>query len=249
LAYVTNQGIRIHYEIEGHGPPMLLLHGFAGSLDDWRGFGYVDVLKRAYRLILLDERGHGRSDKPRAAASYAMCHRVADVLAVLDALAVDQAYVCGYSMGGEVAFALAQTAPERVKALLVGGMHPYEAAHPDAYDQAIALLKEGIGAAAAAWAPLERRQRFLRNDAEALIASMEAARDWGGLGERMTDISMPSLFYVGEEDTLMLPGIQSCAQQVLRATFVVLPGMDHSDVYERSEVVLPHLANFLESLS
>ena len=249
MPYIANQGIRIHYEIEGHGPPMLLMHGFAGSLDDWRDFGYVDVLKRAYRLILLDERGHGKSDKPRAADSYAMCYRVSDVLAVLDALAVGRVYVCGYSMGGEVAFALAQTAPERVKALLIGGMHPYEAAHPDAYDQAVALLKEGIEAAAAAWAPLERRQRFLQNDAEALIASMEAARDWTGLGEKVTDLSMPSLFYVGEEDPLMLPGIQSCAQQVSRATLVVLPGMDHSDAYERSEVVLPHLANFLESIS
>ena len=62
--FVENDGLQIHYEVEGQGPPLILLHWWTGSLEDWRLFGYVDALKDTYRLILIDARGHGQSDKP-----------------------------------------------------------------------------------------------------------------------------------------------------------------------------------------
>ncbi len=63
MPYADHQGIRIHYQVEGEGPPLVLQHGFTQSIQDWYRAGYVDALKPAYQLILIDARGHGGSEK------------------------------------------------------------------------------------------------------------------------------------------------------------------------------------------
>src|SRR3954447_26749762 len=71
MPYASNDGVRIYYEREGSGPPLVLHHGFTRSLEGWRDNGYADVLNTEYELILMDARGHGRSDKPHDPAAYA----------------------------------------------------------------------------------------------------------------------------------------------------------------------------------
>ena len=108
MPYIENSGVRIHYAVEGSGPELVLLHGFMGSIVDWIALGYVGALQAHYRLILIDSRGHGRSDRPHDEASYALDRRVADVTAVLDALSVETAHFWGYSMGGYIGFGMAK---------------------------------------------------------------------------------------------------------------------------------------------
>ncbi len=100
MPYARNQGVRIYYEVEGDGPPLVLQHGSACSHLEWREMGYSDVLRQDYQLILIDARGHGASGKPHEPAAYALPRRVADVLAVLDALTLRHAHYFGYSLGG-----------------------------------------------------------------------------------------------------------------------------------------------------
>src|SRR5215472_8898423 len=88
MSYADNQGIRIHYRVEGEGPPFVLQHGFTQCIDDWYEAGYVDALKRDYRLILVDARGHGHSDKPHDPDAYGLDKWVADVTSVADAIGV-----------------------------------------------------------------------------------------------------------------------------------------------------------------
>ena len=126
MPYASHQGTRIHYQVEGEGPPLVLQHGFTGNLKRWYSFGYVDALKADYQLILVDARGHGASDKPHDSAAYALPLRVGDVLAVLDALHLDKADYWGYSMGGWIGFGMAKYAAQRVHSLVIGGAHPYE---------------------------------------------------------------------------------------------------------------------------
>ena len=66
MPYINNNGIRIHYQVDGvkQGPPLVLLHGTTQSLGDWYELGWVEGLKSDYRLILIDLRGLGHSDKP-----------------------------------------------------------------------------------------------------------------------------------------------------------------------------------------
>src|SRR5262245_37737620 len=109
MPYANNQGVRTHYEVEGAGPPLVLLHGLTASPEQWRFFGVVDELKHGYQLILIDGRGHGASDKPHDPAAYSQEAMAGDFVAVLDQLGVPRAYYWGTSMGGETGFALPDT--------------------------------------------------------------------------------------------------------------------------------------------
>lgn len=125
MPYAENNGVRIHYRVIGTGKPLVLHHGFTESIEDWLECGYVDALQCQHRLILMDARGHGRSDKPHDPVVYSLETRVRDVVAVLDAIGIKRAHYWGYSMGGWVGFGMAQFAPERVDQLVIGGQHPF----------------------------------------------------------------------------------------------------------------------------
>jgi pimeloyl-ACP methyl ester carboxylesterase len=115
MPYTENAGVRIHYETEGSGPALVLLHGFMSSLEDWATCGYLSALRPHYQVIMIDSRGHGESDKPHDEAAYTLDRRVSDVTSVLDALNIDQAHCWGYSMGGYIGYGMADTAPGRLR--------------------------------------------------------------------------------------------------------------------------------------
>jgi pimeloyl-ACP methyl ester carboxylesterase len=176
MPYANSGGVRIHYHLEGAGQPLILQHGFTGSLQGWHNNGYVEVLKHDYQLILIDARGHGASDKPHDPKAYDMQLRAADVVAVLDDLNIRQAHYLGYSMGGRMGFGLAKYAPARCHSLLIGGMHPYRWGQ-DILDQRANDLKRGMAAYVAAIETQgesldpEYKSHLLASDPEALIAS------------------------------------------------------------------------------
>ena len=118
MPFAVNQGNRIHYQVEGKGPPLVLLHGIFWRVAGWYRYGYVDALKDKYRLILIDALGHGGSDKSHDGTAYTLPRHVGDITAVLDALEVPQAHVWGYSMGGWFGFGMAKYARDRHGALL-----------------------------------------------------------------------------------------------------------------------------------
>ncbi|MDE2463966.1 MAG: alpha/beta hydrolase [Alphaproteobacteria bacterium] len=117
-------GLKIAFEDIGQGEPIVLVHGFGSDrLQNWRGPGWYDTLLAAgRRVIALDIRGHGQSDKPYDPALYAQERRVSDVLAVMDAAGVARAVVMGYSMGGYMTIHLAKEFGSRVERLIVGGV-------------------------------------------------------------------------------------------------------------------------------
>ncbi|MCY4577785.1 MAG: alpha/beta fold hydrolase, partial [Chloroflexi bacterium] len=62
MPHADNNGVRIHYHVEGEGAPLVLQHGLTSSILRWYEFGFVDALKSDYKLLLIDARGHGDSD-------------------------------------------------------------------------------------------------------------------------------------------------------------------------------------------
>ena len=70
MPYADNNGVRIHYHVEGEGTPLVLQHGLTSSIMRWYSFGFVDALKNDYRLLIIDARGHGDSDKIYGAEAY-----------------------------------------------------------------------------------------------------------------------------------------------------------------------------------
>ena len=125
MPYTANEGVRIHFDVEGDGPPLVLLHGFGVSGDAWRTGGHVDALSSEFQVITMDARGHGRSDKPHAPAYYSLLKRARDVTSVINAAGVDTAYFLGYSLGGITGFGLSTYAPQRIRSAIVLGASPY----------------------------------------------------------------------------------------------------------------------------
>ncbi len=119
MPFVDNNDVKIRYEVDGEGPPLVLMHGTTSRAEVWRRSGVVDALKSSYRLILIDARGHGESDKPDLPSAYLPEPKANDVTAVLDQLDIGSAHFLGYSMGGRLGFDLCLIAPERLRSDVV----------------------------------------------------------------------------------------------------------------------------------
>jgi pimeloyl-ACP methyl ester carboxylesterase len=245
MAYADNDGLRVHYRVEGDGPPLIMQHGFTDSLETWYELGYVDGLKREHRLILIDARGHGGSDKPHRSSAYASELRASDIVAVLQALEIPRADFFGYSMGGWIGFCMARHAPERVRRLVLGGNGGEGRSRIG--DPYLAALRTG-GAAAirGVWrAPLPEAlvARLLTNDVEALMASRVDSLGFADVLPRMT---MRCLLYAGSADS-EYPLVEETAAEMPNAAFFGLPGLGHAEAYLRSDLVLPRVLEFLAS--
>ncbi len=247
MRHASNQGVHIHYEVEGEGPPLVLQHGLTVSLSSWYDRGYVDRLKNDYRLILVDARGHGSSDKPHSADAYTSKSMAGDIVAVLDELNLKRAHYLGYSMGGWIGFALAEHAPERLHSLIIGGMH-HRKLGPDCPE--VVPFSEGMEATVASWeeqsGPMDPdfKAKLLANDAEALKATVLGMVRHPGFQDVLPTMTMPCLVYVGEADPAF-PLAKDTVKHIPKVTVVWLPDLDHLEAIRRSEVVLPHIKRFL----
>jgi pimeloyl-ACP methyl ester carboxylesterase len=119
---VVSDGVRIHYMEAGEGVPVVLLHGYTSCCDaGWFANGVAKELARDHRVIGIDARGHGRSEKPHDPAKYDGDRMPADVIEVLDALGVKKAHFHGYSMGGGIVAHLLARHPDRFITASFGG--------------------------------------------------------------------------------------------------------------------------------
>jgi len=251
MPYADNRGLRIHYRSEGAGAPLVLQHGFSESIEDWYEYGYVDALKNNFRLILVDARGHGGSDKPHDPAAYALEYRVSDVVVVLDALRIEKAHYWGYSMGGWIGFGMANFARERVDHLVIGGQHPFARSMEPLRQMVRAGIEGGFQVFLAAYervfGPVKGAlvTRLRTADLEALLA---LAHDRPSLEKMLPQISVPCLLYSGEADEVCTEA-QAASERIPRATFFSLPVFDHCQTFCRSDLVVPEIVRFLRSPS
>lgn len=244
MPYSMNHGIRLYYEVHGDGPPLILQHGSACSSAEWHERGYCAALQRNYRLILLDARGHGQSDRPHDADAYALPHRVGDVLAVLDTLNIRRAHFFGYSMGGWIGFGLATYAPERLRTLIAGGAHPFAETFQErrtARDQSLEAFIASCERSLGDDLTPSLRARLLTTDLQALHAQTQ---DRPSLGDALSSMTMPCLLFAGEHEP-RLPSIQQARQRMPNATFFLVPGCTHFGAWARSDLVVPHILAFL----
>ncbi|WP_271025022.1 alpha/beta hydrolase [Rhizobium sp. RCAM05973] len=126
ISYFVRDGLKLAYFDEGNpnGEPVLLIHGFASTaVANWVNPGWLKVLDEAgYRVIAIDNRGHGMSDKPYDADVYHPWIMAEDAVALLDHLGIPEAHVMGYSMGARVSTFMAIAHPDRVRSLVLGGL-------------------------------------------------------------------------------------------------------------------------------
>jgi pimeloyl-ACP methyl ester carboxylesterase len=120
--FTSFDGIRIHYESKGEGQPVLLVHGFIVNGESWKkAVLYDDLLKKGFRVIILDLRGNGQSDKPHDPDAYAKDAEAKDIMGLMDHLGIQQYTVVGYSRGSIITARLL-VLDKRVSKAVMGGM-------------------------------------------------------------------------------------------------------------------------------
>jgi len=119
-----SDGVSIAYYEEGAGDPILLIHGFASNAHvNWVYTGWVKALTAAgHRVIMIDNRGHGASEKLYDAEAYGAPEMAEDARRLLDHLGIRHADVMGYSMGARISAFLAINHPTRVRKVIFGGL-------------------------------------------------------------------------------------------------------------------------------
>ena len=244
MPHVSNNGVEIFYRVEPSTSgtsqeaafPLVMAHGFMQSSQDWDEAGYVKPLNQGRDLVLFDARGHGLSDKPHLASDYGMQRLVSDFVSVLDKLEVSSADFMGYSFGAWVGFGAMKYAPERLRSLILGGMHPY-VRDPYPLDRRIErftrtrdLLEQG--GRHADLVPDHVRSQFEHNDIQALISLTTAIRDSEGFQDSLDSLNIPGLIYAGEEDPAW-PLAQRCTEGHDNLQFLSLPALGHMEAWHR----------------
>jgi pimeloyl-ACP methyl ester carboxylesterase len=134
--YATNNGVKIHYVVEGKGPLVVLIHGFPDYWATWKPL-MAELNKAGYRTAALDTRGYNLSDKPKGVEAYAMPNLVADVAAVIAAEGEKSATVIGHDWGAAIAWQTTFARPDMVQRLVIlsvphpAGMARELATNPD----------------------------------------------------------------------------------------------------------------------
>jgi len=131
MPYLKLEDTTLFYTSQGTGPAILLLHGYACDSHDW-SFQIPYLLSRSYRVIALDQRGHGRSSTPDSPALYTPSHFAADIAALLRHLQTGPVIVVGHSMGSVITSVFAVEYPELVRALVP--VHTIYSGTPDAFE-------------------------------------------------------------------------------------------------------------------
>lgn len=229
MPHFESDGLALAYQTFGAGRPVLCIHGFASSGKvNWIDTGWVETLEQAgYCAIVLDNRGHGESDKPHDPEAYYPSDMARDAVALLDHLGISQAAVLGYSMGARIAAFLAFEHEERVACAVFGGMGMNLInGLSDGNDIITGLRAPSLDGLTH---PTARQFRIFadhtKSDREALAACMETSRQPMARAD-VRRIGVPVLVAVGEADEMAGPP-EPLAALIPHAEAFVIPKRDH----------------------
>lgn len=200
-----SDGVEIAFIDEGVGDPILLIHGFASNAAvNWVDTGWVRHLNReGFRVIALDNRGHGRSAKLYAPTDYGTAKMAEDARRLLDHLGIDRADVMGYSMGARITAFLAMHEPHRVRSAVFAGLG-INMVRPVAGTGPIAAALEAPSIDAVTNATARTFRAFAdstKSDLKALAACIRGSRD-PIAPDDLQRIMCPALVAVGSEDVI-----------------------------------------------
>ncbi len=224
-----SDSLSLAYEVFGTGRPVLCIHGFASSGKvNWIDTGWVETLTGAgYQAIVIDNRGHGASDKPYDPERYYPQDMARDAVRLLDHLGIERAAVLGYSMGARIAAFMAFRDEGRVACAVFGGMGINLVNGLSDGNDIIAGLRAPT--LAELTHPTARQFRIFADhtkaDREALAACMETSREPMARAD-VRRIAVPVLVAVGEADTMAGPP-EALADLLPRGEAFVIPKRDH----------------------
>jgi len=240
MATFTHDGVTLAYDdlapAGGADRTVLLVHGFASNrMEGWRRTGWYDAMqRRGARVVALDQRGHGESEKLYDSEAYGRDKLAGDVLALMDHLGLQAADLYGYSMGSRTVLAAALAAPERVSHLMLGGVggkmingrEGGELSSGEGGSMTDAMLADDPETIANPMMPSFRHFADEQGeDRRALAAFLNAPASPVDPAE-FGRLAMPVLVVAGQRDTLA-GDPQELAQAFAHAHGVTVPGCDH----------------------
>ncbi|MDH4225280.1 MAG: alpha/beta fold hydrolase [Deltaproteobacteria bacterium] len=223
---------RVFFRLEGEkGAYLILFHGLLGCHEDWIHAGYMEDLAREFRLILVDARGHGRSDRMDSPEEYSLAAFGDDVVGILDHLDIRNAHFIGYSLGALVGFDLLVRHPDRLRVAILGGESPFVTPEClEGWGQWNQILeKEGLPGLLSILRDGRLPYYSLEEDpaeeasAKALLAAMA---QWPVNTNPTNPVNSPLTLVAGSEDPACSRA-EAAAKTIPRARFTISQGLNH----------------------
>jgi pimeloyl-ACP methyl ester carboxylesterase len=259
----SSNGISLHYDITGEGPPLCLINGYRQSSLAWP-LPFIARLAERHAVVTFDNRGTGRSDKP--ADGYAFANQAKDVVGLLDALAMKRVHLLGFSMGGAIAQEVVALAPERIDRLILfstfcGGIRSERAPWP-----VLRRLLHTAGmtseAASSEMLPLTYAPDYLAAHPEAVerqrrrelacpTPAATARHQFDALHQFSNYYDLPkvgsaTLVVTGTADLLVMPGNSAIiASRIKDARLEMLDGLGHRAIWESPDEMAELIGDFL----
>lgn len=234
---IVPSGVEIYYERHGEtGEPLVLVHGFTGDITDWRH--QIAEFSPSHRVLVLDNRGHGRSASPDDADAYAVVRMAEDVEAVAGHVGFERFHLLGHSMGGAIAQEIALRVPEKLLSLILEDTTDFFADHqPRVPDKPPPLPPERLD---------EVHARLGRMSPDVLRACWRSLMKWEGTLIRAAGIRVRTLIIAGTEDApSILEGSKRLAAEIPGAVLRIIEGAAHSPQEERPQEFNALLRAFL----
>ncbi|MEY8348885.1 2-succinyl-6-hydroxy-2,4-cyclohexadiene-1-carboxylate synthase [Bacillus cereus] len=267
---VTLEGVKYEYEVVGSGEPLLLLHGFTGSMETWRPF--ISSWSKQFQVITVDLVGHGKTESPEELTHYDIQNVALQMTTLLDCLHIEKAHILGYSMGGRLAITMACLYPGRVQSLLLenctAGLEMESGRQERCMkDEQLAerIELKGIEAFVNMWEniPLFATQKNLPEDVKEAIRKERLvnhprglANSLRGMGtgaqpswwKQLEKLKMPVLLMNGEHDQKFFHILKNIQKRILHAKFVKIDGAGHAIHVEQPQKFGTIVEGFLKTM-
>ncbi len=271
---VRGNGIDIYYELLGSGPgkPLVLTHGFAGPIDDWRPELLPLAEKRT--LVVYDVRGHGRTSVPEDPEEYSLPLFAADLAGLLRTIGIERAHVGGVSMGGMITAQFAVDYPQMCQSVLLmdttAGNGVDQGAAGEWERQAVIIFRAWVDIARRdgldetirrthEWArqfdahqqdspydPAHDYERIKLMTVEGYVGAAQAIIGRPDLTERIPQIVAPTLLMIGEWDQFLPCALRDHAL-IRGSRLVVRKRCGHGTLW-RAETFIAEVLSFLEDV-
>ncbi|WP_186576438.1 2-succinyl-6-hydroxy-2,4-cyclohexadiene-1-carboxylate synthase [Aquibacillus kalidii] len=266
--YVSTKNGDYWVETSGEGTPILLLHGFTGSSKTWDLF--VEKWKKAYKLIVLDLPGHGKTNIDKLVSMEDCC---ADLETILNELNLDKVNLLGYSMGGRTALSFAMLYTERVASVILESASPglaesHEQISRQAKDEQLAAWMEQneLSDFVKYWENLDlfKTQKKLTSNVQANIRSERLNQSKQGLvhslrgmgtgkqpswWDQLANFSLPVLILVGQEDDKFVKLGKHMDESLKYSQYKVIKNVGHAVHVEQPEIFGTIVSDFINQLS
>lgn len=245
MATLKRDGRTLSYVAQGQGTPVVFLHGFTATSLLWQA--QVAAFKDRYRVICLDQRGHGSSDS-FPSDGYSLDAMAGDVTALLDAEKLSDAVVVGHSMGGMVAQVLAARVPDRLRAVVFSSTTCF--GPPRAHFEPIVATAIGLTATTTGDAAADPIMRALKPITEVTArACGEMMMGMGDLSTALVGSPVKTLVIHGDQDSKgIIAAGERLAAILPNATRAVIPGAGHVPQISHVSVYNEVLGRFLDAV-